>query len=101
MLAHTSRTGRYVTDEKLVIELAAHGFLKDHGPQRLADGMHYFTMREAGRTALAEHRATLPKPKPLTRSQRRYQEYLSVCESFDSFHHWLIYTTRKNKMRFT
>ena len=36
VLAHTSHTGRYVTDEAEVIALASRGLLHDYGPQRLA-----------------------------------------------------------------
>jgi hypothetical protein len=46
VLLHTQRTGRYVTDEQFVIEMAAKGLLKDYGPQRLAGGMHYLTITD-------------------------------------------------------
>ena len=85
ILSHTSRTGRYVSDEPLALEMAQAGLLHDHGPQALAGGMHYLTMTALGRSTLVAHKATLPKPKPLTRSQRRYREYLSISESYRGF----------------
>lgn len=48
-MRHTSNTGRYVTDEQRVIDLAGRGLLFDNGPQQLAGGMHYLVM--AGRGA--------------------------------------------------
>lgn len=90
ILLHTRRTGRYVTDEPHVIQMARNGLLFDHGPQRLADGMHYLTMGSKGREMLIAHDEAQPKPKPLTRSQRRYREYLSEYgDGFDTFFDFL------------
>lgn len=49
VLRHTSNNGRYATDEEFVIQMGRYGLLFDHGPQRLADGMHYLTMRRCSR----------------------------------------------------
>jgi hypothetical protein len=90
ILVHTSRTGRYVSDECApLVELVNGGLLFDYGPQKLAGGMHYFTLTTAGSEALAAHRATLPKPKPLTRAQRRYREFLSSGGIHGRFGDWL------------
>jgi len=35
-------------------------------------------------------------PRPLTRSQRRYQDYLEVADVFESFRHYLQYLSRRN-----
>lgn len=98
VLMHTSRTGRYVTDETDVIAMGNAGLLKDYGPQKLADGMHYFTLTEAGRQKLADWRATQPKPKPPTRSQGRYQEYLRNDCCFESLFHFLKYNENQRKL---
>ena len=89
VLQHTASNGRYVTDEAFVIDMAVRGLLKDYGAQKPADGMHYFTLAEPGRQMLAAHAATLPKPRPLTRSQLRYREYRSVADCYRDFGHWL------------
>ncbi len=96
VMNHTSSTGRYLTgdgsrDYAVCIELAALGWLRDHGPQTLTNGDHYYTTTPSGRQALNEHRAALPQPKPLTKSQRRYRRYLSVGDCFRSFRHFLEY----------
>jgi len=59
ILQHTSRTGRYCSDEEPdLIALASRGLLHDHGAQPLAGGMHYYTPTPAGRAALNAHRLT-------------------------------------------
>lgn len=93
ILRHTSNTGRYLTggtsrDFVVCQELAAAGLLRDHGPQRLADGDHYYTTTAKGREALNEWQATQPKPKPLTRSQKRYRHFLSL-DFMGSFREYL------------
>jgi len=99
ILRHTQRTGRYVTGESFVIEMGARGLLKDHSPQCLADGMHYFTLTEAGRKILADHQATSPKPPVLTRSQLRYREWLDISDCFNgNFGDWLRWKFGKNKI---
>lgn len=98
VLAHTSRTGRYVTGEESVIDMGRRGLLYDHGPQRLVNGDHYFVMTSKGAEALREWREAQPKeaaPKPLTRSQRRYRDCCRVSECFDSFRQWLAWNTNK------
>ena len=70
VLAHTSLNGRYVTDETDVIALAARGLLRDHGPQPIADGMHYLTMTAAGRDALNDYHLAQPKPAPVKKRRR-------------------------------
>lgn len=82
VLAHTSSNGRYVTDEKRVIEMANAGLLKDYGAQQLAGGMHYLTLTELGRKALQEWRAAQPKPKPVKRRSEqcdRWRDCVEAC----------------------
>lgn len=63
ILRHTSRTGRYVSDEEPdLADLAARGLLRDHGAQPLAGGMHYYTPTPAGRAALNTHLLTRHAP---------------------------------------
>jgi hypothetical protein len=74
VLAHTSQNDRYVTDELRVIQLAQKGWLRDHGPQRLAGGAHYLTLTTRGREVLSQWRAAQPQPPPLSKRKRRAKE---------------------------
>lgn len=96
ILSHTSRTGRYVTDEDSVIKMAEQGLLKDYGPQPLAGGMHYFTLTGKGSKELELWREAQPKPiqkpkltKKQIRSKIRYQYYIERADCWDSFRHFL------------
>lgn len=70
VLLHTSKNGRYVTDEADVIAMGERGLLFDHGAQRLADGMHYLVPTAAGREALSEWKAAQPPPLKPKRAPR-------------------------------
>lgn len=84
VLAHTSSNGRYVTDETLVLEMAQDGLLHDRGAQRLAGGMHYFTMTALGRYALNEWRAVQPKPpKSKRRCTEAFRKWRDYCDAFN------------------
>jgi|GEM_PF-2797792 len=87
ILKHALSTGRYLASDRRGLALAQRGFLRDYGPQRLANGDHYFTITMAGRVALQEHQAAMPKPKPLTRSQQRYRDWLRY--GFGTFGEWI------------
>ena len=65
--------------------LADAGYMKDHGPRKLAGGDHCFTVTPQGIDAVALQ--SPPRPK-LTRSQQRYREYLAA-EANESFGEWL------------
>lgn len=84
ILAHTARTGRYVTDEPHVIALAKAGLLHDHGAQRLAGGMHYFTMTGAGRDALTSWAASQPMP-PKAKVKRRSAQFQAWRDYREAF----------------
>lgn len=59
ILKHTARTGRYVCDPDADTHLlVTFGYLRDHGAQSLAGGMHYYTPTPEGRAALNAHRLT-------------------------------------------
>lgn len=81
ILRHCATNGRYVTGDPFVIEMGARGLLRDHGPQEMADGDHYFTLAAGGREMLAEWRAAQPVVKVKRRSEvfERWQAY---CEAF-------------------
>lgn len=71
---------RFVTDlntedEKECQHLVAIGMMDDTGPLFLAEGMHLFMVSEQGRKYVDEN---APKPKKLTRGQRRYREFLEL-----------------------
>ena len=74
-------------DWQLCNELVRLGFMEDHGPQKLADGMHCFTVTQDGINAVA---LESPRPPKLTRSQRRYREFIQVGDLYESFHQYLI-----------
>lgn len=63
VLSHTSKNGRYVTDEARVLEMAVAGLLRDFGQQALAGGAHYLEMAPNGRAAFSEWLTGQPKPK--------------------------------------
>lgn len=94
VLEHTSRTGRYVTGEAGVFEMAKRGLLNDHGGTGFwPAGTRGFTMSHAGREALREHCANLcrfpmPKPKrPASEAFIRWRAYCDGCQriSFSTF----------------
>lgn len=93
VLLHTSQTGRYVTDEAAVITMAARGLLRNHGPQALAGGMHYFTMSSKGREALnwlEANACRFPQPKPKRKPSRAFECWrnfrdMGYCCSFSEF----------------
>jgi hypothetical protein len=82
ILLHTSRTGRYVSDEALAIDLGRRGLLFDHGAQALAGGAHYLVTTPEGRKALSEWKAAQPPPpkskrrkaSPVFASWRAYED---------------------------
>jgi hypothetical protein len=83
VLAHTSETGRYCTDDPEVIAMGEVGLLRDFGPQEIAGGMHYLWMTDKGRKALEEWRAAQPKPpKPKRRQSRQFKAWRSFCDGY-------------------
>lgn len=81
VLAHTDSTGRYCTDDPVVIAMGEAGLLRDFGPQEIAGGMHYFWMTGKGRAALAEWRAAQPKPKKrrVSAAFESWERYQDAC----------------------
>lgn len=90
ILLHTSRSSRFVSDPTTdLIELSDAGLLYDHGPQAIAGGMHCYVTTMKGRKALNSWHATQQKPKPPTRAQRRYSDWLSGPSICFTFGQWL------------
>ncbi len=73
------------TDGPICVSLVELGAMKDHGPQSIAGGMHCFTVTPAGIDAVAFQS---PLPPKLSRSQRRYREFLNADCGL-SFREWL------------
>jgi hypothetical protein len=78
-------TGPGTPDFEQCRELAAQGLMEDHGVHPMCGGSHLFTVTEAGRRYVRDHSR---KPPKLTRSQRRYRDYLAA-DSGLSFREWL------------
>lgn len=81
---------RFVTspdceDGQLCLELVGLGFMRDHGPHALADGMHCYTVTPAGVDAVAVQSPARPK---ISRSKRRYQDWLRA-DTGHSFAAWI------------
>lgn len=79
-------------DFKSCCDLVASGHMRDHGPQSMMSGMHYFTVTQLGEAAVDDAR---PSPKKLTRSQKRYRDYREVADCFDSFRDYLAHIQQK------
>ena len=78
-------TGPGSEDFDQCVDLVAAGMMLDLGPWIIAGRSHVFAVTEAGRGHAREHS---PKPPKLTRSQRRYRDFL--CEDGDlTFGEWL------------
>lgn len=71
--------------------LTERGLMTDHGTSPLYGGDHCFTVTPAGREFIREHS---PKPPKLTRSQRRYLDFLEA-DSGATFREWLGIRTKE------
>lgn len=68
-------SGEGCTGWDTLLDLERRGLLKRHPmPSALTGGGVCFTVTEAGRRYIAEHS---PKPPKLTRSQRRYRDFIA------------------------
>lgn len=67
-------TGKGGADHQHCMALVARGYMVQRAGNAITGGDDLFTVNEAGRAALKEH---TPPPPKLTRSQRRYQQFLS------------------------
>lgn len=84
VLEHTSRTGRYVTDEARVFQLADKGLLNDHGTSGIWPvGTRGFTLSETGREKLREHWSNFcrfPQPKPKRPASPQFVAWREYCD---------------------
>lgn len=95
----TMYRNRFVTGEgtvgwPLCGELVSLGLMQDHGPQKIAGGMHCFSVTDAGIKAMKDSSSSPPK---ITRGQRRYQEWLKVADIGWTFGEWLKWKSRQAK----
>ena len=84
----------YVGGTKECRPLVALGFMTEHPASELTGGDPWFRVTESGKKAML---AESPKPPKLTRSQRRYREYLKSADCFESFKEYLKYLDLKRK----
>lgn len=75
-------------------ELCKIGLMKDLGQKDLWGKYHCFVVTEKGKELVATES---PKPPKLTRSQKRYQEYLEIGDCFDNFKHFLAYDAERRR----
>lgn len=76
-------------DGRLCLQLVALGFMRDCGSRgELTGGMNLFVVTRAGQEAMQRDSPVPPPAKKMTRSQRRYDDFLrSDCGV--SFREWL------------
>ncbi len=87
-------TGPESTDFENCKSLCEMGLMEDLGPRQLCGGMHCFVVSPKGIDAVAFES---PRPPKLTRSQKRYRDYLEIAECFDNFRHFLAYDAEKRR----
>lgn len=68
-------TGEGSKDHADCMQLVTDGFMTVRSGNELSGGDDVFRVTEAGKAAVAEHS---PAPPKLTRSQKRYQDYLDA-----------------------
>lgn len=75
-------------------ELVALGFMLEHPPRPLFGGMSCFCVSDAGREAIKLHSPPAPK---LTRSKRRYQEWLDNDGAGMPFGEWIKRSSKRER----
>lgn len=89
---------RYVCDPAAdLFALVEAGLMVDHGAQKIAGGMHCYTVTRAGILAMDEQS---PAPPKLTRGQERYRAWLrfdSCTLSFIEFCRWMDKEKREGR----
>ena len=85
---------RFVTDPRSpdgqkCQQLVAQGFMNDHGAQRLAGGMHCYTVSQAGYDAM---KAASPAPPKVSKAKHRWSAYRAMREvadiTFEEYLRW-------------
>ena len=79
-------TGPESDDFEYCSQLVADGLMEGFGPQKAAGGMHFFRVTRKGKNMMSEES---PKPPRLTRSQKRYRDFLSADWFDGNFGDWL------------
>lgn len=72
-------------DFALCRQAVAKGLMTERAPSAISGGAHVFSVTEAGKRYIEQHS---PKPPKLTRSQQRYEDWLSA-DGCMSFGEWL------------
>lgn len=81
-------TGEGNTDFTLCREAVAQGLMKEHPQSQISGGDHIFTVTEAGKVFITENSPARPPEPKLSRSKRRYREFLD-SDSGLTFREWL------------
>lgn len=71
--------------------LVSLGYLHDHGPQRIAGGMHCYSVTQAGYEAM---KAASPPPPKIPAAKRRYMAWRELADSM-SFREFLLWDGRR------
>lgn len=75
-------------------KLVGLGLMKDLGTREVWGDMHCFVVTKKGKEAVA---VESPKPPKVSRSKRRYQEYLELGDCFANFKDFLRYDTDRRR----
>lgn len=71
---HYATTGESI-DGQMCQALCVLGFMKDHGPQAIWEGMRAYSVTEEGKRVVQLHE---PIPPKISRSRRRYLDFLAA-----------------------
>lgn len=90
---HGCYRNRFITtpdcsDGRQCQELVAQGWMQDHGPQRMAGGMHCYTVTDSGYMAM---KSASPAPPKKSRSKDRFQRFRESDGVFPSFRAFLAF----------
>jgi hypothetical protein len=88
-------TGPGSDDFSDCMALVESGLMKRHNPREIYGGDYCFTVTSAGIDYVALNSPAPPPQPKLTRSQKRYREYLAADWYSDSFAEWLGIRTRR------
>lgn len=75
-------------------QLCGMGLMRDLGTRNIWGNMHCFVVTQKGIEAVA---IESPSPPKISRSKKRYQEYLENADCFDNFRDFLRYDTARRK----
>lgn len=82
-------------DFSICQRLAEMGLMKNLGTKKSIFGdLNFFIVTPAGIDAVALHS---PAPPKISKSKKRYQEYLKIADCFDNFKDFLRYDTGRRR----